>query len=130
MEQTKLKESEVVDNCDAIVFGSYEDKGILNTIITYLKTDNDVVPSEIGHKFNVVLWQWVKPKEEEVELFGAVLGDPRGYVERIGKMGYSGLVIKENACRSDDIVAVLTGVLNRWGFEDKLIKKVIKQTVV
>jgi hypothetical protein len=72
----------------------------------------------------------LSPKEEEVELFSAILGDPKGYVERMGKAGYHGLVVKQKACKVKEIKAVFAKILYNYGFEEKLIKKVIKATVV
>jgi hypothetical protein len=102
----------------------------MKTIMTFMKTANKVKPTEIGHKYNIVLWRFMRPKEEEVELFTAILGDPQGYVQRIGSMGYSGFVVKKKACKNDDVRKVFNEILNNWGFEEKLIQKVIKKTVV
>lgn len=131
MEQTKdLSEKEVIANCDMIMFGSFAEKDDMRTMMTFIKTANKVKPTEMGHKYNIVLWRWLKPKEEDVELFSAILGDPRGYVERIGKMGYSGFVVKKKACKNDDVKKLFNDILRNWGFEERLIQKVIKKTVV
>lgn len=130
MEPTKQKESEVIQNCDAIVFGSYMKEQLQHTVMTFFKTKNKVEPTEMGHRFNVLMFKKPSPEEHEVDLFTAIIGDPRGYVERIGKAGYHGILVKQNACKKKEIKAVFAKVLYSWGFEEKLIKKVLKATVV
>lgn len=131
MEQTKeLEANEVIQNCDAIVFGSYMKEQEQHTIMTFFKTDNKIQPTELGHKYNVLMFRKPSPEEHEVDLFTAILGDPRGYVERIGKAGYHGIVVKQKACKKKEIKAVFSKILYSWGFDAKLIKKVLKTTVV
>ena len=120
----------MIETCDAIVFGSYQQESNVHTIMTFFKTKNNVEPTEIGHKFNIVLFDKPCPKEEDVDLFTAILGDPKGYVERMGRSGYHGLVVKQKACKSKQLKEMFHGVLYKYGFEEKLIKKVIKATVV
>lgn len=134
MAQTKSEkeQSEVIANCDAIVFGSYLKEATVHTVMTFMQTKqgNKVEPTEMGHKFNILLFSKICPKEEEVEMFTAILGDPKAYVERMGKAGYHGLVVKQKACKHKDAKDVFWKVLYNYGFEEKLIKKVIKATVV
>jgi hypothetical protein len=94
------------------------------------KHGHKAVPTELGHKYNIVLFDKLSPKEEDVDIFTAILGDPKGYVERMGKSGYHGLVVKQKVCKIKEIKDVFTKVLYGYGFEEKLIKKVIKATVV
>jgi hypothetical protein len=94
------------------------------------KKGKSIEPTELGHKFNIVLFDKISPKEEEVELFSAILGDPKGYVERMGKAGYHGLVVKQKACKAKEIKDVFSKVLYGYGLEEKLIRKVIRATVV
>ena len=119
----------MIANCDAIVFGSYRKEEDIHTVMTFFKTKNKIEPGELGHKFNILLFDRPSPKHEHVEMFTAILGDPKGYVERMGKAGYHGLVIKKDACKKKEIKDIFRKVLYTWGFEEKLIRKVIKQTV-
>lgn len=135
MEQTKSqsqleKEKEVTQNCDAIVFGSYQQEANVHTVMTFMKTKNKIEPGELGHKFNILLFNKLCPTEKDVEVFTAILGDPRGYVERMGKAGYHGIIAKHSACKRKEIKDIFARVLDGYGFEAKLIKKVIKATVV
>jgi len=123
----------VIANCDVIVFGSYRDEANVHTVMTFMQSKNGrkVVPTELGHKFNIVLFDKLSPTEKDVELFTAILGDPKGYVERMGKAGYHGMVVKQKSCvRSKEAKEIFAKVLFNYGFEPKLIKKVIKATVV
>jgi len=125
----------VIANCDAIVFGSYRHEEDVHTVMSFIqsKKGKHVVPFETGHKFNIVLFDRACPEEKDVELFSAILGDPKGYVERMGKHGFHGIVCKHKAwvgIGKKEISAVISGVLNTHGFEEKLIKKVLKATVV
>lgn len=134
MEQTKQEKeaSEVIENCDAIVFGTYREEANTHTIMTFMKSKHGhkAVPTELGHKFNIVLFTKISPKDEEVERFTAILGDPKGYVERIGKSGYHGFVVKQKACKTKEIKEMFAKILFSYGFDEKLIRKVIKETVV
>lgn len=137
MEQTKLEkeQAEVIANCDAIVFGSYRKEENTHTLMSFIqsKKGKKVVPFEMGHKYNILLFNRGAPKEEDIELFDAILGDPKGYVERMGRFGYHGVVVKQKAwggVGAKEIKAIIHNVLYRYGFEEKLIKKVLKATVV
>lgn len=122
----------MITNCDAIVFGSYQQEANVHTIMTFMqsKHGHKAEPHECGHRFNIVLFDKLEPEEKDVEIFTAILGDPKGYVERMGKAGYHGLVVKQKACKAKEIKEVFSRVLHGYGFEEKLIKKVIRKTVV
>lgn len=134
MEQTKeLRDEDVITNCDAIVFASYQkpEEDEINTIMTFFKTDNDVQPTELGHKFNILMFNKHSPTEEEIDIFTAILGDPQGYVTRIGRMGYHGILVKRGAVTSKaELMEVFRKVLKTWGFKDKLINRTLAETVV
>lgn len=119
----------MIANCDIIVFGSYQVESNVHTIMTFMKTKNRVKPLEMGYKFNILLFDKICPNEKDVETFTAVLGDPKGYVERMGKSGYHGIVAKHKACKAKEIKEVFKKVLYSYGFEEKLINKVVKATV-
>jgi hypothetical protein len=122
----------VIINCDAIVFGSYQEESNNHTIMTFMqsKHGHKADPHECGHRFNIVLFDKLSPEEKDVELFSAILGDPKGYVERMGKAGYHGIVVKQKTCKLKEIKEVFSKVLYGYGFEEKLIRKVIRKTVV
>lgn len=132
MELTKSQqqEKEVIANCDAIVFGSYQHQSDMHTLMTFFRTKNKIEPTECGHKFNILLFDRLSPVEKDIEMFTAILGDPKGYVERMGKFGYHGLVVKQKACKKKEIIEVFKKVLFQYGFEEKLIRKILKTTVV
>jgi hypothetical protein len=139
VEQTKNERSqkereEVIANCDAIIFGSYRKEEDVHTVMNFVtsKKGKHVVPFEMGHKYNILLFNRGAPKEEDIELFNAILGDPRGYVERMGRHGWHGLVVKQKAWvgkGAKEIKAVFADMLYKYGFEEKLIKKVLKTVV-
>ena len=133
MAQTKeLEENQVIANCDAVVFASYQKpEEDIETVMTFFKTENAVEPTELGHKFNILMFRKTNPKEDEIELFTAILGDPRGYVERIGKMGYHGILVKRGAVQDKaELMGLFRKILKTWDFKDKLINKVLAETVV
>lgn len=124
----------MIANCDAIVFGSYRKEEDVHTVMNFItsKKGKHVVPFEMGHKYNILLFNRGAPKEDDIELFNAILGDPRGYVERMGRHGYHGVVVKQKAWvgkGAKEIKAVFHDMLYKYGFEEKLIKKVLKATV-
>lgn len=129
-QQERGREVELIANCDAIIFGSYQQEANVHTIMTFMKTKNKVEPTECGHKFSILLFDRLSPTEKDIEIFTAILGDPKGYVERMGKSGYHGLVVKQNACKHKKVKEVFHRVLFNYGFEEKLIRKVLRQTVV
>jgi hypothetical protein len=131
-ENLQPESNNVIANCDIIVFGSYLQDNIMRMVMTYLITKNShkAIPTECGYKFNVVLFDKPKPKEEEIDMFTAILGDPKAYVERMGNAGYHGMVVKQKTSKTREIIATLKNVLTTYGFEDKLVRKVIKATVV
>lgn len=122
----------MIANCDAIIFGSYQEEANTHTVMNFIqsKQGRKIEPTELGHKFNIVLFDKICPTEKDVECFSAILGDPKGYVERVGNSGYHGLVVKQNACKSKELKQLFFKALYTWGFEEKLIKKVLKTTVV
>ena len=133
MELTReIKESEVIQNCDAVVFASFQKpEEEVETVMNFFKTENDVEPTELGHKYNILMFRKHNPAEEEIELFTAILGDPRGYVERIGKMGYHGILVKRGAVQDRaELMGMFRKILKTWGFKDKLINKALAETVV
>ena len=127
----EIKESEVIQNCDAVVFASFQKpEEEVETVMNFFKTENDVEPTELGHKYNILMFRKHNPAEEEIELFSAILGDPRGYVERIGKMGYHGILVKRGAVQDKaELMGMFRKILKTWGFKDKLINKALAETV-
>lgn len=122
----------MMTNCDAIVFGSYQQEEKIRTIMTFMQTNKShkAEITETGFRFNILLFQKHAPKENEVEMFTAILGDPKYYAENMGNHGYHGMVVKQKACGTKQIRQVFAEILKQYGFEEKLIKKVIKATVV
>lgn len=124
----------MIANSDAIIFGSYRKEDNIHTIMSFIqsKKGKNIEPFEMGHKYNILLFNRAAPTEKDIELFDAIIGDPKGYVERMGKHGYHGLVIKHKAwggIGATEIKKIIRGILYKYGFEEKLIKKVLKTTV-
>lgn len=132
MELTK-EQSETIKNCDVVIFSSYEkpEEDEIFTHMTFFKTDNTVEPTELGHKYNILMFRKYAPTEVDVDLFTAILGDPEGYVRRIGKMGYHGIIIKRGAvANTTDLMNVFRKIMKTWGFKEDLINKSLVETVV
>lgn len=121
----------MIQNCDAVVFASFQKpEEEVETIMNFFKTENDIEPTELGHKYNILMFKKHSPSEEEIEMFMAILGDPRGYVERIGKMGYHGILVKRGAVKDKaELMGMFRKILKTWGFKDKLINKALAETV-
>ena len=137
MEQTNQKsqteEKAVIENCDAVMWGCWKEtaNSEAKTVMTFFKsikkTKNNVTPTEMGYKYNVLIFR--KIQEDDIELFTGILGDPAGYVERLGKAGYHGIMYKTGLKPTKAIKNVFKTLLTGYGFKKACVDRVIKETV-
>jgi hypothetical protein len=95
---------------------------IQNTDFYTLKTGKKVKPTEVGFKYNILLY-----KEKEVEYTKAILGDPKGYIERMGKIGYAGLIVKDKSVPKITVKKMLRKVMEDVQIPTAEIRNVLKQ---
>lgn len=130
--QTKQMEEKVIENCDAVMWGTWkedansESKTVM-TFFKHIKKSSSVKPTEMGYKYNVLIFREIN--ENDIELFSAILGDPAGYVERIGKLGYHGILYKNSLKPTKAIKNVFKTLLTGYGFKKACVDRVIKETV-
>jgi hypothetical protein len=117
-----------MNDCDgAYWFFTVEKTGntestIQNTDFYTLKTGNKVKPTEIGYKYNILLY-----RKSEVEYTKAILGDPRGYIERMGRIGYGGLIVKDKSVPKNTVKKMLRKVMEDIQTPIAEIRNVLKQ---
>jgi len=87
-----------------------------------------VKPTELGFKYNIITFR--TPMDEDLGNFSAILGDPRGYVERVGRNGYHGIMIKDKIKTKKELRALLTTLLLNFGFDELQTKKALTNTVI
>jgi len=121
------QERTVIENCDALIWGTFpgqENDGSLKTGMTFLKHPVEgVKPTAVGFKYNILQFRCIL----EVEEFSAIIGDPAGYVERIGGLGYHGIMYKAGLKPRKGIKGIFTSVLEAYGFTAAQIKKLVKE---
>ena len=122
-------------NSDGVVFGTYlvVEKQNNVTVANFIQANrkSKQIPSDLGFKFNILLFNRLNPEEKEIDLFSAILGDMVGYVERIGKLGYSGIILKRNTfTKKMRIGKVLSSILDKYQFSGKLKSKVLKELLI
>lgn len=128
MEQTKpltpKEEEELIKNCDAIVWASYQQEEEVHTRMTFFSLPSKTKPTEMGFRYNILMFR--TPFDEDLGMFKAILGDPKGYVERVGRLGYHGMMFKEKIKLKVEFKELITRMLTNWGFTEPQIKKAIK----
>lgn len=119
-----------VNECDAAMWVCTIKDDELHTLMTFLKGDfrSKAVKTELGYKYNVAMFRR-QPDPDEVDMFTAIIGDPHGYVERVGKLGYHGIMFKEKAGGKKQMKHLFETLLRKFGYDDKTIRKMIRQTV-
>ena len=121
-----ISEEKLIKNCDAIVFASVEGDEDIFTTMHFFKTPKDSVePTDTGFKYNVMLWRL----HDELDMFTAIIGDPRGYVENMGKMGYHGILFKKGTWCSPEFKDMVKRILSKWGFSQDQQKHIYQSTV-
>lgn len=123
-----MSESDTVANCDGAFWylttetTANSENTVLNTDFYKFKNGTKAVATEIGYKYNILLF-----KENEVEYTKAVLGDPHGYISRLGKMGYNGLLVKVDSVPKKTFKQMVQKVMGDFSISDTEIKNVLKQ---
>lgn len=124
MEQTS--EEKLILECDALIFATVEgDEDIFTTMHFFKSPKENVKRLTMGYKYNVMLWRL----HDELDMFTAVIGDPKGYVENLGKMGYHGILFKKGTWCSSEFKDMVKRILNKWGFSEDQQKHIYQSTV-
>lgn len=95
---------------------------VMNTELYKLKNGDKVEETEIGYKYCILLF-----RNSEVEYTKAYLGDIRGYIDRMGKIGYGGLVVKEGSVPNKTVKSMIRKVLDNIQMPENEIKAFLKQ---
>ena len=126
MEQ--ISEEKLIQNCDALIFASVEGEEDIVTTMHFFKSpdgNNQVESTPTGYRYNVMMWR----TDDDLDMFTAIIGDPRGYVENLGKMGYHGILYKKNCWSSPEFKAMVKRILHKWGFSKDQQKHIYQSTV-
>lgn len=122
------KQKELIENCDAVVWAAVTtEEGDQETLMNFFKVQNKLQPTDLGYKYNILTFK--QGVEDSIELFTAIIGDPKNYVERLGNAGYNGIMLKQNSCKRKEMKDVFKGSLLNWGFSEKKAKEVMRQIV-
>lgn len=119
-----------VRECDAVMWVSVLRENEIETLMTFLKSEkkSNAVKTELGFKYNIAMFRR-QPDPKEIDIFTAIIGDPHGYVQRVGKLGYHGVMFKEKAGGKKQVKLMFEQLLNKFGYDEKTINRMIRQTV-
>lgn len=95
---------------------------VMNAELYKLKGGDKIQETEIGYKYCILLF-----RDSEVEYTKAYLGDMRGYIDRMGKIGYGGLIVKEGSVPLKTIKNMVKKVLANIQMPENEIKAILKQ---
>lgn len=123
------KQKELIEHCDAMIWASSPnlEQGTIETQMNFYKVKNKVKPHDTGYKYSVL--QFRTGETESIEFFAAIIGSPKCYAERLGSMGYNGVMLKQKSCKKNDAKELFTKTLSNWGFDEKESKGILKQLV-
>jgi hypothetical protein len=122
----KQKEQEVINNCDAVIWAAVRlENGEVDNLMNFFRSNNNIQPTDLGHKYNILTYK--QGIEESIEVFSAIIGDPRNYVDRLCKAGYNGIMFKQNSCKRKEMKDIFRSSMINWGFSEKAAKAAIKQ---
>ena len=119
METEQIQQAEAVNNCDVVVWFREETQVKMH----FIKKENKVKPHELGFKYDIMTYT---QKDAEIDVFSAIIGDPKGYVERLGRAGYHGIMVKQKSSAKKDIKKAFETTLSSVGFGQKQIKAALK----
>lgn len=126
--QKELKERELILNCDAVVWASDKrDDQKIDTMMNFFRTKNKIKPTDTGYKYNIL--QFRRGDTESIEFFSAIIGDQKAYVERMGKLGFNGMMFKQKSCAKREMKDLFKKSLLNWGFDANEIKPILKNMV-
>ena len=123
------KQKELIEHCDAVVWASEfnTEDNTIQTMMNFYRTKNKVKPTDTGYKYSVL--QFRTGDSESIEVFHAIIGSPKCYAERLGSMGYNGVMLKQKSCKKSEAKDLFTKSLLNWGFDEKESKGILKQLV-
>jgi len=123
----QIEEEKLIQNCDAVVWVSKPTEDQIVTVMQFFKSKKEetVTPTETGFKYNILLFR----TPEDVDTFSAIIGDPFAYVNRVGKLGYHGLMYKKSSEHTSDFKAHIILLLNKWGFAPNEVLRLFDLTV-
>lgn len=120
--------SPTAEECDGIFWylsketTANEETILLNSDYYTLKGASKVERTETGYKYNVLLFN-----ETTVEYTKAVLGDPKGYIDRMSKIGYGGLIVKVGSVPTRTVKNMMKKILDNIKLPESEIKTILKQ---
>jgi hypothetical protein len=120
------EEKQAVADCDLIIWYQLNLEYMNSRYVKLTDKKKKDRKTDLGYKYNILLFK-EQEERDKAELFSAIIGDEMGYVERMGKSGYSGLMFRVNSHKIDDIKTALFELLEMFGFSDKLVRKYLKE---
>lgn len=123
------EEQKIIDECDIIVWYKINEESMNSKYIRAHSTAKRAKKKELGPKYNIILFKEDIHTAEKADIFSAIIGDAMGYVENIGKMGYSGLMFREKSLKLAGAKKAVTDLMSMFGFGETDIKKVLKSAV-
>ena len=124
-------QKQITENCDAVIFSSTlePETDKMHTKMRFIRAKNDQTKrSDLGHKYNVLLLRG----EDTAEMFSAIIGDPKGYIERIGRLGYGGIMLKVgalNITEDFDLIDIILTILAASKIDDENRVKFLFESV-
>jgi len=101
------------DDFDGVYFCKSDEKGDENWSITFLKLENKrdkkFEEYDFGIKYQIMLHE-----NDKVEVFEAILGDPRQYLRNMIQCEQEGMIIKK--CKKSD--KILSKILGKHNFHE------------
>ena len=95
---------------------------VMNAELYKLRGGDKIEETEIGFKYCILLF-----RNSEVEYMKAYLGDMRGYINRMGEIGYGGLIVKDGSVPQKTVKNMIRKVLGNIQMSEKEIKAFLKQ---
>lgn len=123
------KQKELIEHCDAVIWASEfnAEDATIQTLMNFFRTKNRVKPTDTGYKYSIL--QFKAGEENSIEVFHAIIGSPKCYAERLGGMGYNGVMLKQKSCKKTEAKDLFSKSLLNWGFDEKTSKSILKQLV-
>lgn len=123
------EEQKIIEECDIIVWYRMDKESMNSKYIRSHSNAKRAKSKELGPKYNIILFKEDMHTPDKADIFAAIIGDAMGYVENIGKMGYSGLMFREKSLKLSGAKKAITDLMSMFGFTANDIKKVLKTAV-
>jgi len=123
------KDQKLIEECDIVVWYKIDDTSMNSKYIRANTKSKRSKNKLMGPKYNILLFKEDVDTPEDAVVFSAIIGDIMGYVERVGNIGYSGLVFRENSLKITKARKTIVDLLDMFGFIQSDIKKVLKSSV-